>query len=240
MIHQETFTARWHDTDALRRVRPGAMLAMMQETSNLQFLRAGRSLEQIRDEQGVGFVLGRIAVDLLRPVSAYEQLLVETFTCPGHALTFPRGFRVFCGEECVARCHSTWALMRVADRTLVRTEAFPLCFGDEPLQDTAMPLRFAIPRGAELQTVGERRIVYTDLDYNLHMNNTKYPDMVCDFLPDPLAVRVTGISLAYYREAAFGDTVTVSRAQSEDGTFYFRTEKDGNTCLEAMVRTESA
>ena len=70
------------------------------------------------------------------------------------------------------------------------------------------------------------------------MNNTKYPDLVCDFLSDPAKTRVVGMSLAYHHEAAYGDTVTVERADGGDGVYYFRTKKEDTVCLEAMVKTE--
>ena len=238
MKHIENYTVRWHDTDALRELRPSALLALMQETSNLQFAASGRSLDAIREEEGVGFILSRISFDILRPLAAFEKIRVETFTCRGRGYTFPRGFEVFCGEERIACCHSLWALVNVADRSLLKCADFPLTFGDEPELSTATPLRFRVPEGLVFERVGERRITFADLDYNMHMNNTKYPDMVCDFLPDPVGTRVTGMSLAYHREAAFGDVIAVERARGENGVYYFRTKKGGDVCLEAMVRTE--
>ena len=239
MKHIEHDTVRWHDTNAALELRPTALLALMQETSNMQFVAAGTSLDEIRDREGVGFILSRIAFDILRPVCPFEEIRVETFTSKGHGFTYPRGFEVFCGEEVVARCHSLWALVRISDGTLVRCEDFPLTFGDEPLLATTMPIRFRAPRELAFAPVGKRRTVYSDLDYNMHMNNTKYPDMVCDFLPDPAKTRVIGMSLAYHREAAYGDTVTVERAAAGDGVYYFRTKKEDTVCLEAMVRTEA-
>lgn len=238
MKHIENHTVRWHDTDARRQMRPSALLALMQETSNLQFVASGRSLDAIREEEGVGFILSRLSFDVLRPLGAFEKIRVETFTCRGHGYTFPRGFEVFCGEEPVARCHSLWALVRVRDKSLVGCADFPLSFGDEPEVATDTPIRFRMPRGLAFEQVGERRITFADLDYNMHMNNTKYPDMVSDFLPDPTACRVVGMSLAYLREAAYGDTVTVERAEGGEGVYYFRTKKGDVVCLEAMVRTE--
>ena len=238
MKHIENYTVRWHDTDAMRELRPTALLALMQETSNLQFVASGRSLDAIRDSEGTGFVVSRLAFDVLRPVGAFENVRVETFTCKGRGYTFPRGFEVFCGEELVARCHSLWALVNVADRSLVKCADFPLTFGDEPELATATPLRFRVPSDLAFEAVGERRITFADLDYNMHMNNTKYPDMVCDFLPDPANLRVVGMSLAYHREAAYGDTLTVERAAAGEGVYYFRTKKDDIVCLEAMVKTE--
>ena len=239
MKHIENYTVRWHDTNAALELRPTALLALMQETSNMQFVAAGTSLDEIRERDGVGFILSRIAFDILRPLRPFDNIRVETFTSTGHGLTYPRGFEVFCGEELVARCHSLWALVRIADGTLVRCEDFPLTFGDEPPLTTTMPIRFRVPRDLSFLCVGHRRIVYSDLDYNMHMNNTKYPDMVCDFLPDPAKTRVVGMSLAYHREAAYGDTVTVERAEGGDGVYYFRTKKGDTVCLEAMVKTEA-
>ena len=239
MKYIENHTVRWHDTDARREMRPSALLALMQETSNLQFVAVGQSLDAIRDKEGVGFILSRISFDILRPLAAFEKIRVETFTCGGRGYTFLRGFEVFCGEELIARCHSLWALVRVGDRALVSCEAFPLSFGDEPELSTEMPVRFRVPRDLAFRAVGERCITFADLDYNMHMNNTKYPDMVCDFLPDPVGTRVTGMSLAYHREAAFGDVIAVERARGENGVYYFRTKKGGDVCLEAMVKTEA-
>ena len=239
MIHTERYNVRWHDTDANREVHPTGVLMFMQETGNRQFEKAGRPLDVIRDEEGVGFILSRIAIEMLSPIHAYEDITVETFTCAARGYTFPRGFVIKRDGATVARGMSQWALVRVADRTLVKADAFPLTFGDEPELATDMPLRFRAPRDLTFEVVGTRTIAFSDIDYNMHMNNTKYPDMVCDFLPDPAHTRVTGMSLSYQKEAAFGDTLTVERADAGDGIYYLRTRKGEETCLEVMVKTQS-
>ena len=238
MKHIEHYNVRWHDTDANRNVHPSGVLMFMQETANRQFETAGRPLDGIRDEEGVGFILSRIAIDMPRPIHAYEDISVETFTCESRGYTFPRGFEIKRSGETLARAASQWALVRVADRALVKASDFPMDFGDEPEIVTDMPLRFRIPSNLSFEQVGTRRIAFSDIDYNMHMNNTRYPDMLCDFLPNPTHTRVVGVSLAYRKEAAYGDTLTVERAADENGVFYIRTRLGQETCLEAMVKTE--
>ena len=238
MRYTEKYNVRWHDTDACREVRPSGVLMFMQETANRQFEATGRSLDVIRDEEGVGFILSRIAIDVLAPIHAYEDIEVDTFTCKSRGFTFPRGWEIKRNGCVVARATSQWALVRVADRALMRSDAFPLTFGDEPELQTEMPLRFRIPTETVWEKVGERHISFSDIDYNMHMNNTKYPDMLCDFLPDPAVMRITGVSLAYCKEAAYGDTLTVERASAGEGVYYIRTRKGEDVCLEALVRTK--
>lgn len=238
MIYTENYQVRWHDTDAAREMRPSAMLSCMQECANHQFRSHFITLDELRDTQGIGFILSRIAIDFQAPVHAYEALELRTATCAGHGLSFPRRFEALREGECVVRATSQWAMVRVSDRTLLRADEAPFCFGDEPELAVDAPLRYRVPRELCFEQVGERRIVYSDLDYNLHMNNTKYPDMLCDFLPDATALRVRSMSLSYCREAAFGDLLTVERATDGAGCWYFRTRRNGEICLEAMLRTE--
>ena len=239
MKYIEKYNVRWHDTDANREVHPSGVLMFMQETGNRQFEAAGRPLDAIRDEEGVGFILSRIAIDMSEPIHAYEDIFVETFTCPSRGFTFPRGFEIKRKGRIVARAMSQWALVRVADRSLVRADDFPLTFGDEAELILKMPLRFRMPRDLAWECVGERTIAFSDIDYNMHMNNTKYPDMLCDYVPDMLGKFVSGFSLSYLHEAAYGDVLTIFRAESENGYLFRVVNQDGKTCMEAELYLEN-
>ena len=137
---------------------------------------------------------------------------------------------------------SHWGLMNLETGKLMRVTEFPdECFpvGEMP-DESLLPHRVHIPVGTVMGEVGERRIVYSDLDFNRHMNNTKYPDMICDFLPDMQGRRVRSLAISYLREAAYGDVLTVLRApvKHENGAegYLLRTVRaDGTVCLEAEV-----
>jgi acyl-ACP thioesterase len=132
---------------------------------------------------------------------------------------------------------TTWALISLSTRQLCRSDSIDFGFEHEAPAELSIPLRFRVPRSTELELLGTRRIVYSDLDYNMHMNNTKYPDTVCDFLPCPENLRVVGMSFSYLKEARYGDIVRVERADGGDGVYYFRTYRGEELCLEAMIRT---
>ena len=101
-----------------------------------------------------------------------------------------------------------------------------------------------MPRELELREVGKRKIVYSDIDYNMHMNNTRYPDMICDYIEELSAVkspmRIKSLSLSYLKESALGATLTVSRSEiDESGMLYVRTTNEqGEPCLESCAVLE--
>ena len=81
-------------------------------------------------------------------------------------------------------------------------------------------------------------IVDSDIDYNLHMNNTHYPDMIVDYLPSPETHSVKELMLSFLQGALYNEELSVHRT-SENGVFYFKTlNSDGKTCLESLIKTE--
>ncbi|MBR0454662.1 MAG: hypothetical protein IIX25_03280 [Clostridia bacterium] len=229
------YTTRWHDTDATRIVRPTQLLVYMQETSNAHLDSTGHNLDRLRDEHSLAFLLSKTKIALYAPLYAHEKIRVETFTAESRAFGFNRYYRILRGDEVIAAADTTWALIDLNSRQLCKADAFDFGFEHEPALDIGLPPRFRVPHNDELELLGERRIVYSDLDYNMHMNNTRYADMLCDFMPLEDVPAIKGMSLSYLHEAAFGDVIKIY-AKKSDGRYSFRTvNQNGITCLEAEV-----
>lgn len=229
------YTTRWHDTDATRIVRPTQLLVYMQETSNAHLDSTGHNLDRLRDEHSLAFLLSKTKIALYAPLYAHEKIRVETFTAESRAFGFNRYYRILRGDEVIAAADTTWALIDLNSRQLCKADAFDFGFEHEPSLDIGLPPRFRVPHTDELELLGERRIVYSDLDYNMHMNNTRYADMLCDFMPLEDIPKIKGMSLSYLHEAAFGDVIKIY-AKKSDGRYSFRTvNQNGVTCLEAEV-----
>ena len=238
MIYSEPYRTRWHDTDACRHLRPSQMLVYMQETSNGHVASIGMTLDELRDQKKLAFILSKIRIAFHRPLSAFEDITVQTWTTPSRGFSSGRCFRILRGEEVIAEADSTWALIGTEDRQLHKPQETGYDFADEEPLSLDVPLRIRFPADVPLEKIGERRIVYSDLDYNMHMNNTRYPDMLCDFLPLEEVGRIKGMTLSYLHEAAYGDTITVLCAKVE-GNYFFRTvNAAGTACLEAQIVTE--
>lgn len=235
MIFSLNYTTRWHDTDASRAVRPTQILVFMQETSNHHIRSLGCDLDKLRDEQGLAFLLSKIRLALYKPLYAFEEITVETWTVASRGFSFNRFFRIKRGDEVIAAADTTWALIFLKSGELCKVDSFDFNFEHEEPIDIGLPMRFRVPKTELLNLVGERKIVYSDLDYNMHMNNTRYADMLCDFMPYDKISGIKGISLSYLHEASFGSTVSVYRCDNEEKLDFRTVNEEGKVCLEAEI-----
>ena len=236
----------WHDTDANRCVRPSKILEYMQETANRQCEYSGLPLEKLRDEKGLAFILGALSMNIYQPLHAYEDIEVNTWCKEAKSYIFMRYFEIMRGEEKIAEAATTWVLIDINNKTMVRASSVDFFDGkfyyDEPVDPSVLLPKAKIAKDATLFEVGKRKICYSDIDYNMHMNNTRYPDMLCDFLTEMTEERhrISSLSLSYLKESRLGATLTVTRSErGEDGTVSVRTlNESGETCLEALVGLE--
>ena len=241
MYYSHSYQTRWHDTDADRHVRPSQMLVYMQETANYHMQSVGQSLDDVRDQNGLAFILTRLTVNFHRPLLAHENINVRTWIGEGKGLNFPRCFSVERENgEIAAQGASQWALIDLKTHLPVKASSFSFAYApEEPLPITT-PRRFVLPE--KMVEVGQRRIVYSDVDYNGHMNNTRYPDMLCDFLPDGIVPHIRTMHFSYLKEGTYGATLRVLRGErtTESGKAYlFHTlNEQGELCLEAEVLTD--
>ncbi len=245
MYHSEAYQTKWHDTDPSGVIRPSRLLEYMQETGSRQCRAAGMDLDTLFHKEGKGFILSRLRLRVDAPIHAYETIEVRTWCPPSRALTFLRCFSVLRDGAIVAEATSTWAFVDAKNHSFIKVDDFHGDFPvDEPLDEHTLPKTVRLPRALAMTPVGERTVRYSDVDFNRHMNNTKYPDMVWDFLPTEAVDghRMATLSLSYLHEAALGDTVKVYRAAAADrpDTYLLRTvNAAGDTCLEAEISVAS-
>lgn len=240
MKFTQNYTVRWHDTNANREITPTSILTLMQETTNHHIKTIYPSLEYIRDELHQAFILAKVYMRFYEPAHAYDNLTVNTWTgIESRGFTFYRSFSLKKGDILIADALTTWCLIDTQTHKLLPVSKFENNFVDEPSLEVNMPRKIKFPADVNLELIGKRRIAYSDIDYNKHMNNTHYPNMLIDFLPSPESYRVKELMLSFLQGALYNDELEIHRAKEND-TFYFKTvNPEGKTCLEAFLITEN-
>lgn len=217
-------------------VRPTQLLAKLEEVGSHQMVKYPPSNDDLRGE-GKGFILSRLVMAIHKDIHEGEAE-GETFaTDNSRGFSFNRCYRLNVGGESAVEVYTVWALLDINHKKLVRVEDYPCQLGGEadPAFEMALPLRVRIPRAEEMDEVAKREVYYSDTDLNGHMNNTKYLNMFCDFVPEIENKKLKGINISYVAEAPLGDTLTVL-SKADGDTVYFRTVRsDGKTNCEAVL-----
>ncbi len=233
----ENFRINSHDCDSSGRVRAALVLRYMQECANLQLQNLGPTADELRRD-GKAFILSRLNLSIYGELFAYDNIEVSSWGCESRGVSFNRCYQIKRNGEIIAEAASVWGLIGFVDHKIYKVDEIEMGFGiDEPLELDA-PKRVHIPKDISLSLVGERMVVYSDLDINNHMNNTNYPDMLCDFIPNMSEKRVLSMCISFAKEAKLGETLKIYMAEN-DGQYYFRTVRsDGSTNIEAIIMAE--
>ena len=219
-----------HDVDYNGVAKTSSILRYLQSAAQSQLTDNGMSYEKLK-ESGRAFILSRLKLEILHPLTAYTPITAISYPCESRGFSFLRCYALECDGEVVARAISAWALVDINNRSLIRVNDFDLGLPLLP-QNGLVLSRSMMP--SELIDIGGYGVHYGDVDQNMHMNNTKYPDMYSSFLPLQ-GKMIRSISINYANEASIGDKLRVQRAES-NGIYYFRTMRsDGKVNSEAEI-----
>ena len=236
MIWSEHKKVTPHDIDINDLLSASGALRYMQDAAYFQMFYNPPSMAELRRD-GKIFLLSRVSMSIYAPIRVGEELVSESWACESRGVSFLRCCRLLRGEETVAELSSIWALKDAVDGRLLRIEDYPQSYENHPPLTLDAPSRIRIPRDASQKLVGEYTVRYNDCDINMHINNTKYPDILCGFVPNMLGKRVAKISISYCHEAPLGENIKVYIARGEeDDSYYFRTvREDGQVNVEAYL-----
>ncbi len=179
---EKTFRLRLSECDVNGLWRPGAMLTEMQETAGEHSEAMGCGRRTLL-KKGLAWVAARMAIEVERYPAYDEMITVRTFHRPHRHRFFPRYFEVRDGEgRIISRGASLWLLMDLETRQSVDAGRLGVELPDNSDLPETMGLPGGIPPCGGPEEIIPYRAVYTDLDENGHVNNTKYVDWLCNAL----------------------------------------------------------
>ena len=224
-IYRETFRVAGNAVDRFNRLRPSALLDMMQQVATNQCAILALDWDSMA-ERGLCWVVTRQQVQILRSVPGGSTITVETWPGITSRVAYPRSTIGYDekGNE-VFRAISLWVLMSIADRKMVLPAKSGLNFtGIERGCELAVPGSL-IPAKLEGNTV--RQVVYSDLDVNGHMSNTRYLDWMMDLLPVSFHAghSLTDFTVTYLNEATEGQQMVLGYELTPDGQFLLEAQE---------------
>ena len=181
--YSETKLIRTSNCDLTGHWRASSILALMQELggTHAHFLGCGRD---VMLAENLVWVLYRTELVMSRYPAVGETVRVDTFPMGNKRWFFPRYFLFYdeAGNE-IGKAATLWVLMDVVERRMAAPDMLPCALPDNAdlTAPMALPGNIAVIEG-ETQ-VSEYLPTNMDIDVNLHVNNTRYADILCNALP---------------------------------------------------------
>jgi len=232
--YEETFTLQMRDADVNGRWRPGAILECMQEIAGVHSHLLGCGREELIEHHTV-WVLSRCELRMERYPAIGEKITAQTFPMPVRMYFFPRYFLFTDAHgELIGKAGSLWLLLDTETRRMLPPGEVGKLIPDN--RDLIVPMNLPATVG-QLQGeefVREYHPVYTDLDANGHVNNTRYADWLCNTLGLDLMTRYepTTLIMNFNSEIRPEQTVTLRRVLREQ-EYLLSAFVDGKTAFEA-------
>ena len=234
MKWREEYKIDSQDLDYNGVVRASVLMRYMQESANAQCRACGPSLESLRGERGLAFLLSRFSAGFYDTVYAYDTLTAETWGVESKGFSFNRCYRLWRGDLVVAEAVSVWALVDVESRRPIRVSEYTPGFDYEEMLTLDAPPRIVFPAASPLHLVGEHTVTYGETDMNMHMNNTRYSDMLCSTM-SMTGRRIYRMSFNFLNEAKLGETVNIYSAHHNESDFFRTVRTDGKVNVEAQI-----
>ena len=162
-------------------------------------------------KRGIDWVITRMDVEIKRLPKCNEKITVCTYPGKDLAMLYPRYFFIKDESgEVIVRSASIWALIDAKERKVIVDRDVIAKLPPESYDDQ-LPLPAKLPVDETVSLVETRKIHYSDLDFNCHMNNVRYVELLMDVHDFVFYKknRPAFISLNYMKEIKEGEMVEV-------------------------------
>lgn len=242
LIYKSNIHVDLRDVDFSRKMKLSSLFSYFQDIASFAADELGFGIERLAKEFGVAWVLLKIRVDIERLPEWDEEITIETWPIQPKRVEFQRDFLVKDKNgNVIIRAVSVWVIMDIKERRLKRADMIGLRY-PELSRERAIETRLGkLKDFGQLEEAYKKVIGYSDIDFNGHLNNSKYVDFImdCFTIVEHEKYEVQSIEMNFINEALPGNTITLYKdiSNRQNGIVYVegRNENDNNTVFKSIV-----
>ena len=220
-------------------MRQSTIFRLCQKVAGDDLDKFGGSFETLVSH-GLTFVITKMEITYFADIKTYDEIEIVTRPRGVKGPSFIRDYDILKNGERVAYASSYWVLIDFEKRKFCRPSAISAVCEIVPDMDNLyeMEMRKLHPDINEMTKSDERKVYYSSIDRNNHMNNTFYPDILFDYLPDSYLDTLSGktITVQYNSEILCGEHFSVyTKEENGEFTLSARCEKEDRDIFSAMI-----
>ena len=173
-------------------------------------------------KQDLIWVIVRNYVEIIKKPINFKEIEVVTYPLKPRFVEFNRETEFYHDGELFAVSRSTWMVINIKDFS-VKAPDFFKDFDDDLGYFKRRIRKLPVIEKSHLQKVKEAEVLYSMLDHNRHMNNTKYVDFYLDIFRPEFSVKTLQIE---YIKQSFLDDILSLYIKENEGKRYLSGYKD--------------
>ena len=218
ITYNEKYYVKSSEVDIRQTLKLSSLLKILQDlaTEGSKILNAGTDKTLAK---GYLWVFSKLQINIDR-LPRYEET-VNLSTYPNEMMHFiyPRTFEIKdLDDNMLVKATSMWCLIDTNTRKIVLPSETGVGVKSDIKAD---PMSRIVAKDVKL--IESRRVKFTDLDLNKHLNNTRYLDYICDLYDSSFFVnhKINKLLIAFHQEVKEGENVDIY-ASSDNSYFLFK------------------
>jgi len=219
---KKIFEISYYDTDKNKNLRPVSLLNLLGETSGEH----SNSIIKIDELENLNYawMLNRWKVRIDRYPKAKEKITIETWTSGIDRFYANREFFVYDeGEELIGKASTLWIFVDINKKRPIRIPK-DLQKGYKIVDEKAFDDFYDFKEKIHVKDFIDFHVRRSDIDYNNHVNNTKYLDWMVEAVPEEIYNNylLREFEIIYKKEIKYGSTIKsgINEINNEGKVFY--------------------
>ena len=227
------------DVDMFNRLKLSSLMKYQQEIGGMHLFEFGTTSERMSKEQNLAFIFTKMSITIHSLPKAQDLVVMRTWCSGLKGVRFTRNYLLFDqNRNLLTEAKVEVTTLDLLTRKIVRPSEIngfsDFLYNDELQNGASAPTKLTVPEGIE--SVCNRPVRFSDIDYNGHVNNTVYADMSLDCLsPEVLKTSPKGFLINFVSEVLPDETVTVSVVETTDGYTFIGTANDRQSYIAKLM-----
>jgi acyl-ACP thioesterase len=233
--YNEKFKIRTYDASFNRMASPVSILGYLEEVATNHAQKIGLGYHDSKTE-GYYWILRSSKFELTRLPELNEELTVYTWPAGLKGLKALRRFSLHVGEEEIGSGYHCWLMMSISRKKPIIARNFTEIMNEMPISDEDRFKLNKIQMPIDLEFSYKKVVMPRDIDWNMHVNNVRYADIVYNALPIEVhkEAKILSFHIDYLKECKLNDEIDIFYKR-EGNTAFIEGKKDSVSMFKTIL-----
>lgn len=225
------FIVKSYDSDQNGKLNLPALFLFLQESAWNNALANGFGFEYLEKENAF-WVLSRVLVKIDKYPEWKDEIEIKTWPKGADGFFAIRDFEVYSKGRIIGRVTSSWLILDRDTKRPRKPESFNFIH-ENFISDQAIERKLnKIIFSGETKEIEKRKVYYSDLDVNKHVNNATYVRWILDsFFSNESKDEITEFEINFLMELSLNDKFTIHTINDENENYFvLRDIKEREVC----------